>query len=121
MSNPRAGDQPDDRREHLIPRRRVERERDLRLDVAVGHAHVVAVAERLVGEIALALAQERLGARELELAALADAVPNEVLEAIEDPRREDLHSEEAEVLAAPEPGRPEVLVGVLRRRLLPDR
>src|SRR5207247_7636627 len=99
----------------------VHREGELRLDVAKGNAHVVALAADLGGDIALLGPKQILRAGQLDLAALADVVADVVLERREDRGRENVHAEEAEILPARQSRSAEVLLRVFDRRLLLDR
>src|SRR5262249_30512828 len=74
----------------------VDRQGELRLDVAERDAHVISLAADLGSHVGLPAAEKLLRIRQLDLAPLADIVTDVVLDAVEDRGREDVDAEEAE-------------------------
>src|SRR5579862_3194571 len=115
------GKRPYEGCQHLLLEDRVDRKRRLRLCITKRDADVMTVTDRLEGKIARPRrAQPFLGARKLKLALFAQIVVDGVLQAVEDSRRKNVHSEETEVHAMQQAGLLQMAGRVLRRRLFVD-
>ena len=86
-------------RQDLFPVDAAQGQGDLGLDDAELHSQVKAGAASFQGKIPLFSRERVQGRRELDLAQLANVLADELIEQVEDERREHVHAEKAQIVA----------------------
>src|SRR5262245_13518830 len=99
---------PDDRleqaRKHPLAVHPRQCQGDLGLHETKLHPQVVTIPAGLECQVSLATSQDVQGGRQLDLTPFADVAADQVVEEIEDLRRQDVHPEEAEIISRAETG-----------------